>query len=247
MLLFLAYLIRSAVAYNSQYYLQYLTNWGLIFLVAYFIWAAVAVTYTFIHVLVLKKDPHKPSYRNDKNKLDRPPGCCGRAVDSTSWYHKIQWILFNVNINFAITITFLYWVLLYDPSTRGIDDINLFTHLFNGLLSYFDLWFSGTPVRLYHMYIPAIPGICYGVFTGIHHATLVAPNITGPIYSIVDYDTSPGLASALVILVPLVVMPIVHTFVYCNYLLREGILSMLRKKCGNEEETKDEDNGINLE
>ena len=246
MLLFLAYLIRSSVAYNSQYYLQYLTNWGLIFLVAYLIWSAVAVTYTFIRVLVFKKEPHKPSYKKEKNKLDRPPGCCGSSVDSTSWYHKIQWILFNVNMTFAITITVMYWVLLYDPSTSRVNDINLFTHLFNGLLSYFDLWFSGTPVRLYHMYIPAVPGICYSVFTGIHHATLVLPNITDPIYPVLDYDANPGLVSALVLLVPLVVLPTVHTFVYCNYLLREGLLSVLRKRCGNEE-TMDEDNDINLE
>ena len=95
------------------------------------------------------------------------------------------------------------------------------------------------------MYIPAVPGICYSVFTGIHHATLVLPNITDPIYPVLDYDANPGFASALVLLMPLVVLPIVHTFVYCNYLLREGILSVLRKRCANEETMYEE--AINLE
>ena len=248
-LFYFAYIIRTGVAHGSFYYFQYLTNWGMITLVAHLLWSTVTVTYTFVRILVLKKPPHKPCHRHEKELLDKPPGCCGTSLDSTSWYHKTHWVLFTVSSEVAIGITLLYFGLLHDPESE-IDDINAVTHLLNGLLSIIDVWVTGVPIRIYHFYFGIIYGSIYSVFTGIHHAALVIPNTTDPIYSPLDYESYPGVATFYSIFVPLVFLPLVHLFLYGNYLLREAFVFAVRKKCMDEKKSdrlwNDEEDGIEI-
>ena len=127
----------------------------------------------------------------------------------------------------------LYWTLLYNSDTN-IDDNNLVVHLFNGLVAYIDLWVTGVPVRLYHVYMVAIFGGVYSVFTGIHHAALVIPNITYSIYPPIDYSNRPGSAAVYAVMVPLVCIPLVHLFFYISHLGREAITYVIRLKCYRE-------------
>ncbi len=193
------------------------------------VWSSVTVSYTFLRVFILKKSPHKPSVHI--KQLSKPPGCCGTAVDSTSWYHKVQWILFTLGTEVPALITILYWTLLYDSSDGGVDDNSIVTHLLNGLIAYIDLWVTGIPVRLYHVYIVVTFGSAYTVFTGIHHAALVIPNITEPIYPLLDYTEHPGSTVTYVLIIPLIVTPIIHLIFYASHLGREAVLFVIRRNC----------------
>ena len=198
-------------------------------LVAYLIWAAVSVTYTYIRTLLLKKAPHKPSYTLKKEKLSKPPGCCGTSVDSTSWFHKIHWVFFTIGNEIAVGITILYWAIIAGPGGGGFDEFNVAIHLLNGIFAYLELWITGIPVRIYHFVYVVIFGIIYSVFTGIHYATLIIPNTTDPIYPVIDYAENPDSAAVYVLVIVFIFYPLLHLFFYISYLLREAILAAIKK------------------
>ena len=232
MIYFTIYLIWIGIQFDSIIYLQFLTQWSLILLVAYLGWSAVANSYTFIRILILRKEPHKPLYVGNKEKLDKPPGCCGTTIDSTSWYHKVQWVLFILGTEAAIGITLLWWIILFDPErSDGSDHNNIAVHLLNGIVSYIDVWITGIPIRLYHFYVIVIFGSVYSTFAGIHHAAFVIPNTTEPIYEPLDYSSNPAVASLYTVLIPLIYFPIIHLICYGSYLLREALLFVIKKKC----------------
>ena len=226
---FLAYLLKTSIESDSPYFLEYLTVWGLISLVIYFTWSAITVTYTFVRITVFDAQPHKSSFMITKQELSKPPGCCGDSIDSTSWYHKVLWIMFTISTEIAVGITVLFWTVLYNPDW-DIGDNDIAIHLLNGLLAYLDLWITGFPVRIYHFYLVTLFACVYSTFTGIHYASLVAPNITTPIYPVLDYGAHPFTGVAFATVGPLVLGPGIHLFFYGSYLLREGLLFIVKKR-----------------
>ena len=236
MLLFLAYLLKTGIGSNSIYYLEYLTVWGLISLVVYTMWSTATVTYTFIYILVLNKPPHKSSYTISNTRLAIPDtGCCCCTgtfdVDSTSWYHKVLWILFTISTETAFGITVLFWTVIYPNLGLTIGDNDIIIHLMNGVLAYLDLWITGIPVRIYHFYIACIFGCIYSAFSGIHYVTLVIPNTTSSIYPVLDYGSDPATAVAFATLGPLILFPLIHLIFFGSHLLRRKIIFLIRRNC----------------
>ena len=226
-LYFLTYVFFSGFQVGPRFF-QFLTQWGLVSYTVYLICAALSVTYTYMHTLVCKRPPHKLSNQPDIETV-KPPGCCGSSLDATSWYHKIQWLLFTVGTEIALTITIMFWSVLYDPERIDVDHIQVAIHILNGITAYVDLWVTGVPVRVYHVLYLVLFGCLYVSFTGIHHAALVETNITNPIYPILDYGSNPGSSSALAIIITLVFLPFIHMVFYVSYLLREGIILLAKR------------------
>ena len=95
-------------------------------------------------------------------------------------------------------------------------------HLVNGIIALVEIWVTGVPVHFLHfVYVQIIAG-SYVVFTGIYFAANLTNNMDGEryIYSVLDYEANPGTASALVILVVLVLVPAIHLVFYLQYVLR---------------------------
>ncbi len=203
-------------------YFIYLTNWCQLAWAAYLIVAALSVTVKFTQVHLLGKGGTDDDLQ-ETEFVDTPQGCCGIENNGIAWYQKAHWLFFNVGAEAAVTATVLYWVVIYDNGDK-LNGVNLNTHLTNGILALFDLWFSGTPVRLLHgIYVLSFACV-YVVFTGIYYAADGTNAQNEPyIYGVLDYEDSPGTAVAYVLGVVLVFLPLVHVAFYVQYVARYWI------------------------
>lgn len=218
---------------NEEYFYIYLTDWGLTLLTIYFIWSSISVTVRFMQ----QNCPPCYDCPRDEGLADmecelspRPTGCCGKAHNSLQWYEIVNWFLFIVGAELAVSITFLYWPLFYNVEKAGLFSyLNIVVHLLNGVAALLDLWISRIPVRIYHFIYLMIISITYTSFSGVYFATggTDGHNHTY-IYPQLDYGGSPGQASALAVGGALVYIPFIHLFFYCNYLCREGLLYCIR-------------------
>ena len=231
---FLAYLIQSGlISSNNPLFFIYLTHWGLLVYTFHFLWSATFVTIRYFQVHVFcKKTYEVPREKETSYQLyDKPVGCCGVREDSTFWYQKVQWLLFTVGNGTALAITVLFWSVLYRPED-SIDHISLVVHAVNGVVALLDIWVSGVPVRILHVIYTIFFCGVYSAFTGIYFAA-GGVNDDGDrfVYPALNYEKDPGTASAYVILSSLVLVPLLHLFVWGVYLLREGLLYLIKHVC----------------
>jgi len=156
------------------------------------------------------------------------------------WYQKLQWLLGTMGLEIAVAVLILYWSVVYTSSDE-LDGTNLNTHLVNGIVALFDVWFSGIIIRLYHIvYILAFGGT-YAIFSGIYYAA-DGTNTKGKpyIYSALDYEDERGQAIALVILVVLVFLPLIHLVIYAMYGIRYWLAKKVCKREHNEDNIDDQ-------
>ena len=207
-------------------YFIFLTNWCYLMWNAYLIVSAVSATVKV--ALVYLHPSHAGNTATSTSLLkspiphidiDVPVGCCGREGDASSWYQKIQWVLFSIGVNMAIAASILYWALLY---TGGfVDPVDIHTHLVNAVIALIDVVFSGVPVRILHFVYPVLFAITYSVFSGIYFAAGGTNSGGRPyIYSSIDYGNRPGSAAGLVLAVVLVVIPVVNLLLFGLYSAR---------------------------
>lgn len=218
----------------------FLTNWAFLVLVVYLLWAAVSDTLSLFLANVCCKEKYSRQENEDEEDdgsveqvcclLNMPLGCCGRERDGTKWHHKIQWVLFMVGHTFSLAVTILYWSLLFNPTNPLLTPLNFITHLVNGIVSVIDIGVSGIPVRLLHMVYSVLLAAIYAVFTGIYHVAMGTNVQNQPyIYFIIDYGRNPGTAAGIAIAVVLVFFPIINVLIYVLFLLREGLLWLIKK------------------
>jgi hypothetical protein len=218
-----------------DYFFIYLTNWGYIVLTAYLTWSAVSVTIRYVQQCspACQKKESKEQFKNDNVKVSNCciVGCCC-PQNSLQWYEFIHWLLFVLGIEPAVTITMLYWpsFLVYDAATSSPSYYSLMYHLINGLVALMDMWITRIPIRLYHVIYPVIFVSAYSLFTGLYYVGGgLDPLNNTYIYSVLDYENDPGVAAGITVGASLVIVPLFHLFLYCNYILREGLLYIVKK------------------
>ena len=198
--------------------------------------AAASVTVYYFYRNFCHSSDAAASESNFDIDLEAPVsvGCCGVSTDESTWYQKIQWFLFLISTEAAVLVTILFWSLLYDSSV-GADKVSVNVHLVNGIIALVDLWFSGTPVRLFHVIYTMLGGAIYIIFSGIYYAASAEA-----IYPVLDYGERPGTASVAAVLTVIIAVPIVHCAMYAQYAARFWITYYLRKKCGTHRHSEEE-------
>lgn len=220
---FFAWLIVSGLhpANGGALFLIFLTNWSLIVFVIYLFIAAASVTTKFLTVHCCRRKSYTDDdfSRTPTYYFKKPSGCCGYKSNTLSWYQMIHWLSFSYGGELALAVTILYWIVLYRGG--GVDGISANTHLTNGIISVVDILLTGTPVSLLHIIYPLSFGGAYAAFTGFYFAGN-GTNVNGDpfIYSVINYDTNPGLSSAIVILVVILFLPLIHLLMYALYIAR---------------------------
>lgn len=233
-LYFIAWLVPSGMhdSNGGPKYFIYLTNWAFLLFNSYLLVSAISVTLQFvIHYTYVKQDLSRHDLfvkRNDLNGKEKVVRVL-LGADYTMevvWYQKIQWLLVSVGLGGALAIPILYWSVVYS-SSHELDGTNFNTHLVNGIVALFDLWFSGIIIRLFHVVYLVSFGAIYVIFSGIYYAG-DGTNAQGDpyIYSSLDYGDKLGQAIILVVLAVLLFLPLVYSVMYAMY----GIRYWLAKK-----------------
>lgn len=216
---------------SQEFIFVYLTGVGHLLLTVYLLYSSISVTARFVLFLspCCKKESKNPAPIELPSK---PTGCCGWMHNTLKWYDYVHWVLFTMSTELAFGIVILFWLLLYNLEYT-VTHWDVAIHLLNGVFAFLEVWITRIPVRLYHILYLSIITAAYCAFTGIYFAAggRSASNETY-IYSIIDYANAPGTAAGTVLGVVFVFMPLVHSFFYVNYLLREGLIYALVKKAG---------------
>lgn len=131
---------------------------------------------------------------------------------------RLSWIIENCTNVIALTITLVYWTVLYKGKT---DDLlmNFHVHAYNSIYVVINLFLTHRPVRLKHFYHPLLFGIFYLLF-GIFYYAARGTDEHGNryIYNIIDWG-NPGPTLMYVVGIFFVIL-IIHMFVYTLHWLR---------------------------
>lgn len=242
-LFFLSYLILSGVSGGGNYFFVFLTNWSLIALNLHLLWSAVFATVHYFRIYVFCKEKFEVQNKlNSYRVYDEPAGCCGRQQDDTAWYQKVQWILFTIGNGAAITVTILYWSLIYGLSGGGsVGHIGIVIHALNGVIAVIDVGVSGVPVRILHFVYFIAYCASYSVFTGVYYGAGGTVGNRTYIYPVLNYESAPAIASGTVLGSTLLVCPLVHLAVWGLYLAREGLVYLVKHACSSDAGMNDDD------
>lgn len=187
-------------------WLVFVTHWAYAILCLYFLWAA---------IITLLCQKHSDYVRASDEPSYMP------------WYMRAQWVLFDIAIPAAITVTIGYWTVIFKPSDPNfvVDSISISLHAVNCLMAVIELFFSATPVRILHMVYPMFFGVVYVIVTVIYWAAGGKDPYSGGnfVYKVLDYGNEPGTAVGVALGMVLVVLPVMHVIVWALYKLRERL------------------------
>ena len=215
----------------------YVTQWVFYLWNFHLLWAAIFVTITYFRVFFCQKNMFQERDTGGpcNHELvidDRPVGCCGIGNNGTFWYQNVYWVLYSITMSVTIFAVIGYWGLVFDPVTDPITYANLLKHLIIGILAVVELFVTAIPVRILHVIYPITFTAIWIIFSVIYYGA-GGTDIYGNryIYKVLNYETDPAAAAGLAILVVFVGIPVLHLCIFGLYLLREGLLYLVKKTC----------------
>ena len=231
-------IIVVGVKTASPKFFIYFGNLVFTVFVLYTVWSALSVTFSFLLVQVCCKERFSYERADDddreaSNLYNAPAAHCGMATNDLFWYQKVQWFLFTVGAEMAVVATVVYWALVHKPNSGFTDSVrNVPVHLLNAIVAILDAWLGNFPIRILHGVYMVLFGAGYQIFTGIYYATN-GTNLEHKHYisHLLNYKTAPGVAAIIDIVIPFAIIPIIHLFFFFLYVLREGLLHIIKRKC----------------
>ena len=203
----------------------YFTNWSYSFLTLYFLVAGATSAQHFRRKRVEDTSFAAIRMREDRESRDleeNAPNEPETEGTGLAWYHKLQWLLFNVAAPNAFLLSGVYWNLLY---TGQADLLDISTHALNSVFTLIETCLGSVPVRVLHVIYPMTYAILYLLMTVVYWACGGTNAADQPfVYSILDYGGSPGLAAGLSVLYVLIAVPLFHLMLFGFYKLRQKVL-----------------------
>jgi hypothetical protein len=116
-----------------------------------------------------------------------------------------------------------------------VDAFDYNIHAGNGIVSVIDCFFSFSPVRLLHWWMPQLLGLCYAIWSIIHYEVgIVMPGGNRYIYSVLNWaDWKTALPVAVIAV--LVVIPVVHTLLFFWHRLGHALVKCRKPGAVREE------------
>ncbi|EDO45066.1 predicted protein [Nematostella vectensis] len=195
----------------------YLTDWTYTCVTVYFLAAATLSTTEYVKQR-RQSDKYRPLPDSDAEPTDKT-ATSGNSDDVMYWYHKALWVLYSMAADMAVVVTVSYWTLLYHGFKIYLLNVNV--HLLNSVFMLAETMLCSIPIRLFHVVYPFCYGAVYILFTVVYWSLGGKNNDGQPyIYPVLDYTHALRLALGVAFGVPLVVLPLVHVFMYGIYRLR---------------------------
>lgn len=225
-----------AIVIGKGYFFVYASTFAFLLFTFYLLWSSIYVTARYFQHFVPCCKQFCEKQQNEETYHQKSLGHCNVESDSIKWYEKVQWFLFTIGVESTLSITLIYWPfgdIQRDDNFEFYGHVNIALHLVNGVVALIDIWMSQIPVHLYHgIYLVGATSF-YAIFTGLYYVSGGGNDYDNGtyIYSQIDYGESPGTASVFVIGVTIIYMPLVHLFVYVNFLMRERLLYVVKRMC----------------
>lgn len=201
------------------FYLIYLTNWNVILNAVSTVFGAVLVTLYYRQKIMFDDD--------------------SKAMTKTI---KFYWLLTTLSTVVSVTLSCVYWPLIYDGRDKGLNDA--LSHAGNAVMMIVDVYIRAHPPRYSHFVYPLSFGFFYGFLFSLPYTLLggTERDLNNFIYSVVDWKKHPAaaLTFALATIVFLIFMHFFLTFLATSrtYLHRR----MMSKKLMNRSTTSAENN-----
>ncbi|XP_041373391.1 protein rolling stone-like [Gigantopelta aegis] len=152
-------------------------------------------------------------YGRRRKKLE----CLQSAWFSSSL--KVQWVLHNLSGNGTFIATAMFWTVVYNGESVSFVTMNV--HGISLVLVILDFTITRCPIRIHHFYLAAIFSSTYSLFTVVYWAAGGTNTVNEPfIYNVLDYSENPRMATAYLLSITLIVVPLIHCLMYAIYRLR---------------------------
>lgn len=187
---FVLSLITADECGQLSFYAVYLTNWNVVINAVTSLFGAVLVAFYY-----------KRRIRFDDETKVMPMS------------FKVYWLLSLLSICVSISLSAVYWPLIYDGRDQGVNDA--LTHAGNAIFWFIDLFVIAHPPRFGHFVYPLGFGIFYAYVFSLPYTLLGGTDRDGNnyIYSVIDFTGKTGraLGFSLAIIVFLTIMHFVLT------------------------------------
>jgi ABC-type multidrug transport system fused ATPase/permease subunit len=192
------------------WYIIYLTNWNVILNAVSSVYSAVMVTLFYRKVI-------KVEFNESVNKSSN---------NNTQKLLKLQWILWTLSLVISISLSCVYWPLVYTGKDKGLNDS--LTHAGNAIVNFIDLFVIACPARFGHFIYSLIFGLIYSFLFSMPYALLGGLNRHGHqyIYSVIDWKGNFQNAFCFAIAV-LIFLSCVHLLLTLLAKLREKIYNRI--------------------
>ncbi|CAG9805098.1 unnamed protein product [Chironomus riparius] len=210
-------LITAEKDKNLILYPIFLTNWNVILNGVSSLLLAIVATQYFFKVI---------KFDNDLNYM------------TTTL--KAAWLLSTLSTVIAVSLSLIYWPLIYTGKDKGLNDA--LTHAVNAISLFIDLFINAHPPRYCHFIQNLLFGLIYAIFSMIYTFCGGINRSEEPfIYSVLNwkYETSSAMLFAFLTLIFLI-------FIHCVLTACIHLRIWIHKKlCEHPKRTNNNDYGIN--
>ena len=218
--------IQAGISGVGPKFFIYLTNWGFIVWNTYLFIAVISTTLNFYRTFCVPNN----AIENNELSVHSTNKCqshyCGIRSGTITWKEKIQWVLFTIGTEFAVSISIIFWIFFFEFNVYS-----LHVHMINGIVAVLDLWITGIPIRLLHLAYVLLFGFVYILFTVLYY-TFNGTDVCGNrfIYPILDYGSKGSGALGLLIGCTLGYLTTVHLLFFIQYLARHWITGYIHRR-----------------
>ncbi|XP_051159727.1 protein rolling stone-like isoform X2 [Leptopilina boulardi] len=175
-------------------------------------WASIIICSIFEFVLGLMQSFFGALIVTRRWKLQK---CCDfNAINlELSPLLKSYWFLYVVTCTLALSVTIIYWSVIYNPQIHSVDILNILLHVFNSILMIVDMCMVKIPIFLFSAWWCLIVALLYVLFSIIYYAAGGVDKLGNHfIYAILDWKKP--MRTVIVCLVVTIFLLIVHG-VFC--------------------------------
>jgi hypothetical protein len=208
-------LIQTIVMEDSprRFFLAYLTHWTLVVSLAYLL-ASLLLSTCFCCT------PHQP------HCLLNNPQDDGIVLSLPHWSVRLTWGLFSIAATAQMNITFLFWMVEYDPDFYSVTYTTIMRHGGIMILVILEgLVINRIPVRLKQMVLPVVFSATYMLWTLIHDFCTTIGNPQrhdndpatddDAIYHSLSWENRPGSSLLMALFGVLVLVPSLYLLLWC--------------------------------
>ncbi|KAL7843720.1 hypothetical protein AOLI_G00252320 [Acnodon oligacanthus] len=142
---------------------------------------------------------------------------------------RLQWCLHNLVSSFSVTVTLLYWMLVYPIEKHPLSTFNINMHVGNSVQTLLDLVLSSTPIHLAHYVHLFLAACLYILFLLLYWLSGGTSLSRKPyIYKVLDFGGWPLVAAFSVIGFICIGLPLGHFLVWNVCLLRRSLAARAR-------------------